>query len=187
MYIHTGVESYPFPCEVCPKRFISKYKFKVHMMRHNKIKNFQCTLCGLRTTTRKELKVHTAYHSKDIPFPCKMCTRVFTSHGKREHYNLRSFAYSYEWFQVAVTRHIRVVHRGHKPYVCTYCQLAFSKAETLKHHTMRHTGEKPHACQQCDRRFIQQVALKAHMKTHNKVRNEIIEFKAESTFDNHLE
>lgn len=70
---------------------------------------------------------------------------------------------------MAVARHKRVVHRGHKPYVCTFCSLAFAKAETLKHHTMRHTGEKPHACNLCDRRFIQIVALRAHMKTHEKL------------------
>lgn len=69
-----------------------------------------------------------------------------------------------------INRHERIVHRGYKPYVCTYCQRSFSKAETLKHHTMIHTGEKPHACTLCDKRFIQIVALRAHMKVHEKAK-----------------
>lgn len=82
MYTHGPVEMYPFGCEVCPKRFISKYKFKIHMMRHNKIKNHECPICGMRTTTGKEMKIHIAYHEKNVPYPCEMCTSIFQSHGK---------------------------------------------------------------------------------------------------------
>lgn len=61
-----------------------------------------------------------------------------------------------------------MVHRGHKPYICTYCQRSFAKADTLKYHTMTHTGEKPHACPICDKKFRQPVALRTHLKMHAK-------------------
>lgn len=81
MYIHQGVDSYPYACEICNKRFVSKYQMKIHIMRHNKIRNHECPICGKRTTTAKEMKIHVAYHEKNVPYPCETCGRVFQSKG----------------------------------------------------------------------------------------------------------
>lgn len=86
MYIHKGVDSYPFSCEICNKRFLSKYQMKIHIMRHNNIRNHACPLCGKRTTTAKEMRIHIAYHEKSIPYPCETCGRVFQSKGNRSHF-----------------------------------------------------------------------------------------------------
>lgn len=84
MYTHRGVESYPFPCKLCPKRFCSKYKFKIHMMRHNNIRNFVCPICGMRKTTNNELKIHLSFHSTELNFPCPSCPAVFKSNSMLE-------------------------------------------------------------------------------------------------------
>lgn len=82
MYTHGPVELYPFGCERCPKRFISKKQLKIHMMRHNKIRNHECPICGMRTTTSIEMKVHVAYHEKNVPYPCEICSNIFQSRSK---------------------------------------------------------------------------------------------------------
>ncbi|XP_037024177.1 zinc finger protein 493-like [Bradysia coprophila] len=147
IYTHSG--KLPHACKICPKAFATNVELKIHTMRHMNVKPFECPTCGARKTTNKELQAHLNFHSKEISYPCKECPRVFTSYG-------------------AVTRHVRIHHRNHKPYICPHCQRAFAKAETMKNHVMTHTGEKPFACPVCDHRFIQAVAMRTHMKVHAK-------------------
>ncbi|KAG4072573.1 hypothetical protein HA402_004662 [Bradysia odoriphaga] len=147
IYTHSG--KLPHACKICPKAFATKVELKIHTMRHMKVRPFECPTCGARKTTNKELQAHLNFHSKEISYPCKECPRVFTSYG-------------------AVTRHVRIHHRNHKPYICPHCQRAFAKAETMKNHVMTHTGEKPFACPVCDHRFIQAVAMRTHMKVTRK-------------------
>lgn len=111
-----------FVFKICPKKFISNYKLKIHTMRHLNVKPFVCPTCGLRKTTNRELQAHLNFHSKEITYPCKECPRVFTSYG-------------------AINRHVRIHHRNHKPYICPHCQRAFAKADTMKNHVMTHTGK----------------------------------------------
>lgn len=147
-YTH-GDQLLPFPCTLCPKRCMTNHKLKVHMMRHEGVKNHVCPHCGLRKTTAYELKVHINYHTREKLWPCEKCDLVFSSVGN-------------------MTRHVRIVHCGIKKFACSYCDKSFGKLETQKNHEMTHTGEKPHACELCDRRFIQLVALQTHMRTHAK-------------------
>lgn len=51
------------------------------------------------------------------------------------------FFFAYDFHLGAVSRHVRIHHRNHKPYICPHCQRAFSKAETMKNHIMTHTGK----------------------------------------------
>ncbi|XP_021707646.1 gastrula zinc finger protein XlCGF57.1 [Aedes aegypti] len=144
---HEGIRKHT--CSVCGKSHDSRHKLKFHMLRHEGIKQYTCHICGAKKTTPTELKIHVNRHTREKKYPCGQCDAVFLSTGNK-------------------SRHVRLVHQGIKNFKCTYCDRAFGKAETLKHHVMIHTGEKPHECQLCGKRFIQLVALQTHMKTHNK-------------------
>ncbi|XP_062561045.1 zinc finger protein 558-like [Armigeres subalbatus] len=144
---HEGIRKHT--CTVCGKSHDSRHKLKFHMLRHEGIKQYTCHICGAKKTTPTELKIHVNRHTREKKYPCGLCDAVFLSTGNK-------------------SRHVRLVHQGIKNFKCTYCDRAFGKAETLKHHVMIHTGEKPHECQLCGKRFIQLVALQTHMKTHNK-------------------
>lgn len=153
-YTHKDQSELPHACQEpnCSRRFSSKEKLKVHLMRHAGIKNFSCPYCGMRKTTRNELKIHMNYHTLERTWPCRFCSKVCNSSG-----NLKM--------------HVRAVHEHAKDYACSYCERRFAKADTRKYHEMTHTGEKPFECEECGKRFTQPAALRTHRKIHDRQRS----------------
>lgn len=81
MYKHRDPSTFPYVCDMCPKRFSNKHTFQLHVMRHKNIRNFSCPLCETRTVTKAELDVHLQYHNKDPTFVCDLCPKKFTTKG----------------------------------------------------------------------------------------------------------
>ncbi|XP_062133138.1 zinc finger protein 883-like [Drosophila sulfurigaster albostrigata] len=154
-YTHKDKSELPHACSEpqCPRRFASKEKLKVHLLRHAGIKNFSCPYCGMRKTTRNELKIHMNYHTLERTWPCRFCSKVCNSSG-----NLKM--------------HVRTVHERARDYACSYCERSFAKPDTRKYHEMTHTGEKPNECEECGKRFTQPAALRTHRKIHERQRKE---------------
>ncbi|KAH8302798.1 hypothetical protein KR044_010800 [Drosophila immigrans] len=154
-YTHKDKSELPHACSEsdCQRRFASKEKLKVHLMRHAGIKNFSCPYCGMRKTTRNELKSHMNYHTLERTWPCRFCSKVCNSSG-----NLKM--------------HVRTVHERARDYACSYCERSFAKPDTRKYHEMTHTGEKPNECEECGKRFTQPAALRTHRKIHERQRKE---------------
>ncbi|KAH8365789.1 hypothetical protein KR093_004402 [Drosophila rubida] len=154
-YTHKDKSELPHACSEsdCQRRFASKEKLKVHLLRHAGIKNFSCPYCGMRKTTRNELKIHMNYHTLERTWPCRFCSKVCNSSG-----NLKM--------------HVRTVHERARDYACSYCERSFAKPDTRKYHEMTHTGEKPNECEECGKRFTQPAALRTHRKIHERQRKE---------------
>lgn len=154
-YTHKDKSELPHACPEsdCTRRFSSKEKLKVHLLRHAGIKNFSCPYCGMRKTTRNELKIHMNYHTLERTWPCRFCSKVCNSSG-----NLKM--------------HVRTVHERARDYTCSYCEKTFAKPDTRKYHEMTHTGEKPNECEECGKRFTQPAALRTHRKIHERQRKE---------------
>ncbi|KAL7731776.1 hypothetical protein ACLKA6_016712 [Drosophila palustris] len=155
-YTHKDKSELPHACpeSECSRRFSSKEKLKVHLLRHAGIKNFSCPYCGMRKTTRNELKIHINYHTLERTWPCRFCSKVCNSSG-----NLKM--------------HVRTVHERARDYDCSYCEKSFAKPDTRKYHEMTHTGEKPNECEECGKRFTQPAALRTHRKIHERQRKEM--------------
>ncbi|EDW76997.2 uncharacterized protein Dwil_GK21197 [Drosophila willistoni] len=150
-YTHKDKSEMPFACKEtdCSRRFATKEKLKVHMMRHKGIKNFACPYCDMRKTTRNELKIHINYHTLERTWPCRFCSKVCNSSG-----NLKM--------------HVRTVHERARDFPCSYCDKSFAKPDTRKYHEMTHTGEKNFKCEECGKRFTQPAALRTHRRTHQR-------------------
>lgn len=98
-YVHRDPSTYPYACDMCPKRFVSKYSFETHKKRHRNIRNFQCTECPQRTYTRAELSVHMEYHNKELNVQCEKCPNKFTSKSKYiVDNNWMNFFFKQLWF-----------------------------------------------------------------------------------------
>ena len=65
----------------------------------------------------------------------------------------------------SLTRHVRVVHQGHRPYPCE-CGKAFAtKEQFTRHQNSKHTLQKPFKCQKgCPRTFASYPAREYHHK-----------------------
>jgi hypothetical protein len=69
--------------------------------------------------------------------------------------------------------HVKEVHLGMrqsgnrpKKYVCTVCEKAFDRSNTLERHMVIHTGQKPHTCHDCGKKFARICDLQRHIWMH---------------------
>lgn len=67
-----------------------------------------------------------------------------------------------------LTLHIKYVHEGAEPFMCTVCNKALLRKEDVQRHHIVHSGVKAHACPICDKRFAMKSSLKIHLLTHTK-------------------
>ncbi|XP_017121789.1 zinc finger protein 253 isoform X1 [Drosophila elegans] len=148
-FTHDDQMKLPYACEIpdCPWRFYSKEKLKIHMMRHQGIKNYSCPYCGLKKTTKNELRLHINFHTLERTWSCKDCPKVCNS-------------------STSLKKHVRTIHEKARDFACNYCEKRFATSDTRKYHEMTHTGEKNFECHECGKRFIQPSALRTHRKIH---------------------
>ncbi|KPP73408.1 zinc finger and BTB domain-containing protein 7C-like [Scleropages formosus] len=93
---------------------------------------------------------------------CPICNKVIQGAGK-------------------LPRHMRT-HTGEKPYMCTICEVRFTRwidlilltiaewQDKLKIHMRKHTGERPYICLHCNSKFVHNYDLKNHLRIHTGVR-----------------
>ncbi|KAH8361334.1 hypothetical protein KR200_001499, partial [Drosophila serrata] len=148
-HTHSDQLKLPFACEMadCTLRFISQEKLRIHMMRHQGIKNYSCPYCGLRKTTKNELRLHINFHTLERSWKCKYCSKVCNS-------------------STSLKKHVNAIHEKKRDYACSYCEKSFANSNTRKYHEMTHTGEKNFECQECGKKFIQPAALRTHRLIH---------------------
>lgn len=66
------------PCDECTERFATREEYLRHKIVHKK-SSFECDVCQKKFQSRFRLKVHYPMHMAVKPFLCEVCSRPFVS------------------------------------------------------------------------------------------------------------
>nr|XP_054762573.1 zinc finger protein 665-like [Lytechinus pictus] len=153
------VKDYPFQCSICPNRFDSLRKLKLHEANGHKrtysrpiepysvqsVVSAPPNGIGNRGADQSPLDVD---HSVDDSFQGENGRASPGDQGQR-HSSTPVIA-------------------GVKDYQCLLCDKIFYTKHRLKGHLKIHTGIKPYGCSKCEKRFDNRSSLKYHKKSHKK-------------------
>ncbi|CAH1781011.1 unnamed protein product, partial [Owenia fusiformis] len=164
--VHTNINSMPFKCKFCFKRFAVKKYLLNHMGTTHKTKRpYQCDLCPQSFSYPSGLNLHRMRHDRQFTkklFHCDHCSRGFRTIE-------------------ALSHHIRITHGDGKSsfqFSCGHCgKLYKSKAGIYKHSSIFHpnkevtikcsdTGEpfeNVFMCEHCMEAFTSQDYLAVHI------------------------
>uniref|UniRef100_A0A1B0AC14 C2H2-type domain-containing protein n=1 Tax=Glossina pallidipes TaxID=7398 RepID=A0A1B0AC14_GLOPL len=143
---HEGIRNHP--CSFCPKRFYNSYSLKVHERSHTKEHPFTCEKCGQRFAIASKLNLHIKRHSGKCEYACGHCSKSFYTAFERD-------------------RHVRW-HLNIRDKVCSTCGKTFVSGSSYYTHLMLHKEVKRYVCDKCDKRFAQHSGLYKHKKRHHQ-------------------
>uniref|UniRef100_A0A1B0FMW7 Uncharacterized protein n=1 Tax=Glossina morsitans morsitans TaxID=37546 RepID=A0A1B0FMW7_GLOMM len=143
---HEGIRNHP--CCFCPKRFYNSYSLKVHERSHTKDYPFTCEKCGQRFAIASKLNLHIKRHSGKCEYACGHCSKSFYTAFERD-------------------RHVRW-HLNIRDKVCPTCGKTFVSGSSYYTHLMLHKEVKRYVCDKCDKRFAQHSGLYKHKKRHHQ-------------------
>ncbi|XP_050429669.1 transcription factor IIIA-like [Adelges cooleyi] len=171
------------PYDNCMLSFSRPYRLRIHIQRHQGIKEFSCSQCDRSYHRQQHLKRHVdeAHQNKsrlEQPIPCDHCDRQFnTTWGLHRHQ--------------AKIKNPKVRTREHS---CTICGCKFFNHDELERHSLRHERFKcdipmcpfatrlfnwtvyfkhmedyhsePFECDYCGEQFVRKAQLRTHIQTH---------------------
>ncbi|XP_017003784.2 transcription factor Ouib [Drosophila takahashii] len=108
-------------------------------------------------------------------YVCDQCGWSFNDHSNMKDHKLRHFAEKYscddcgrKFYTLPLLRlHVRVHHKGEKPYVCKFCGMGFANSPSrCRHERQVHPNELTHACRICQKRFNSEKGRAKHEEGH---------------------
>jgi len=137
-----------FPCEVCGEVFKSKKAMDDHNKRKHLEKTHVCDECGAKFHTPFAVKKHKRCHGSEYDYSCNICEKKF-----RDVTPYREHLYK---------------HTGERPYECDQCEATFNLSKSLSRHIkVVHCGIRPYVCniESCSFKGGQPYDLVRHMKS----------------------
>ncbi|KNE56242.1 hypothetical protein AMAG_02075 [Allomyces macrogynus ATCC 38327] len=153
MTVHTGKLPYPCTVDGCDKSFPTPSKLQKHMVRHDNPNPYLCGKdgCGQEFPTWSALQAHLRVAHLDVAiYTCQVCKKTMKhkfsldQHMKQQHPSdgvaPPSFPCPHDGCAKSflsknnLTKHVRVVHDGIKPFECPACGKTFANRSFLERH-----------------------------------------------------
>lgn len=148
-------------CEICKKKFRSRYHLNMHMPVHTGEKNYMCDVCRKSYQQKWNLITHVArVHAKEKPFKCKDCGKAF---GYSSHFKRHVKSHLVESMEVPK----KVKERILNPYSCNVCGKSFDSKYRLELHIRKHYGIRPFMCDKCGMGFTTRRLINIHLSKHD--------------------
>lgn len=151
-------ENLLFVCEFCDKKFLSKRKWKKHILCHTKSGPQDreiiqaCSVCSETFSNSKNLQEHLKnVHNLDeeSKYNCDKCDKSFR-------------------LSRSLDIHL-ATHSNETPYLCDICGKSFKHGSNLSSHKKSHADSKAthrHACDLCPKSFPSKFHLSEHKNVH---------------------
>jgi len=145
-------------CDKCPKTFISKTGWRIHMKLHeeenSQEKNIQCDECPKRFHLELLFKRHKLWKHSEVV--CEKCGKKCSSKQRLKRHEL--FKHSDP--------------SKPRPFLCDQCPTSCFTKYALKRHKIRHLSSelKPFQCDKCEKACSNRGELNEHMACHGDIR-----------------
>ena len=147
---------HPHACQHCEYRSGSKYKLKIHMLRHaESAPEYHCSIDGCQYTTL--VKYYLQTHERRHNLVNLFCTFEDCKYKTKYTYKLR--------------KHVGTHHSGKRErnIQCPICPKAFYNVKIMKYHLRTHTNERPWRCSLCIYESKRLNSLRHHLEVaHQK-------------------
>ncbi|ROT68929.1 putative RE1-silencing transcription factor [Penaeus vannamei] len=148
-------------CQVCNKKFDSRYKLKAHMNSHLNKRPFVCDICGQAFLRSHNLASHRRTHESQYAYSCQHCNRGFRRPAERLLHLLLKVC----------QRQVNLIRRTTYGWNCHVCNVTFTDLPVVQEHVQQHKlNEGPRrACPVCHVLFTGQRDHKilAHVKAYH--------------------
>lgn len=148
-------------CQVCQKKFDSRYKLKAHMNSHLNKRPFVCDVCGQAFLRNHNLASHRRTHEVEYAYSCQHCNRGFRRPAERLLHLLLKVC----------QRQANLIRRTTHGWNCHGCNVTFTDLSAVQEHVQQHKlSEGPRrACPVCHILFTGQRDHKilAHVKSYH--------------------
>lgn len=163
-------------CALCPKRFKTESKLKLHQGKHNMThKPHKCPQCDQHCATPTALAAHIRSHTNRL-YSCVFCQESFkyvmefkkhvSKHKTDGLFTCFHCKKNYKEYH-RVRRHIRIIHPTAK-YPCNECDRSFLHKNLLRRHKLIHAKTDTIQCPLCEQKFFKDFELKHHLSVFHK-------------------
>ncbi|XP_055842699.1 zinc finger protein 888-like [Episyrphus balteatus] len=162
-------ESRPtYPCADCGKIYLSSSALGQHRKWHTG-KAFKCVQCPKMFILKAEYKIHLRFHTHDYPYQCEMCDKKFNAIGHLNSHRKMHLGWKIKCKVCDKLFATRAAYSDHAfkhsemPYKCLHCPKGYPTKTKLKYH-LKTTHSMDMTMDEINKVYIKQPSVKRREK-----------------------